>query len=193
MGERAFRKIPLAATVLLLLACVPGAQEARAALSDAQVVRDLAAGDEGKASRAVREVLARGGRMIPHLLKLKGDRRCFRGDMALGSHAGCSFRLMPEKDEHCYEASSSSTVEVAALFLIESVYRNDLKFAQGATLAEWKAGGGERTDVRKNGRELLERAWAATEGWFGEFEREGLEALRAKGRGPFAGTRLGFY
>jgi hypothetical protein len=193
MGDRAFRKIPLAASVLLLSACALGARAAPASLSDAQVVRDLAARDEGKASRAVREVLARGGRMIPHLLKLKGDRRCFRGDVALGSHAGCSFRLMPEKDEHCYEAGSSSTVEVAALFLIEAVYRDDLKFAQGATLIERDTDGQQRLDVEYNGRQVIARAWAEAERWFAEFERDGLEALRAKGRGPFAGTRLGFF
>lgn len=52
---------------------------------------------------------------------------------------------------------------------------------------------GARTDIKYNGRELLTRAWAVTEQWFKEFEREGLEALRAKDRGPLAGTRLGFY
>jgi hypothetical protein len=200
---RALHKTRLAACVLVLSACASceraqgatgGARKSRPAdASDARVIKDLTAADRRKAARAVHEVLARGGRMIPHLLRLKGDRRCFFGDWELGTHVGGSFRFTPLKRDQCYEESSASTVEVAALFLIESVYRNDLKFAQGATLAEWKTGGEERMDVEKNGRELLERAWVVTERWSKEFEREGLESLRAKDRGPFAGTRLGFY
>src|SRR2546430_17648533 len=131
--------------------------------------------------------------MIPLLLKLKGNRQCFFGDMAIGNHTGCSFRFVPKKSNKCYEQNSASTVEVAALFLIESIYRNDLEFAQGATLAEWEADGGARTGIQYNGRELLARAWATVEQWYREVEREGLAALRARDRGPFAGTRLGFF
>ena len=189
--SRVFRKVAPAAAVLLLLACAAPASAAPS--SDRQVVEDLTGANRRKAARAVHEVLARGGRMVSLLLKLKGDRRCFFGDLELGSHNGGSYRIVPDRRDRCYETSSASTVEVAALYLIEAVYRNDLKFAQGATLAEWKPNGEERTDVEKNGRELIARAWAVTEKWFGEFEREGLEALRAKERGPFAGTKLGFY
>jgi hypothetical protein len=76
-------------------------------VSDEQVIKDLTATNEEKASRAVREVMQRRGRMIPLLLKLKGNRRCFFGDMALGSHAGCSSRFGPKKSGKCYEESSS--------------------------------------------------------------------------------------
>ena len=207
MTKRAFGTLHATALLLLLCAATAPAQEAArrataapgataaAPLSDEQVVRDLLAADEAKATRAVGEVLARGGRMIPHLLKLKGDRRCFAGDMALGSHAGCSFRLQSDdRAEGCYEVSSSSTVEVAALFLIESVYRGDVEFAQGATLIERDpADGQQRLDVKMNGREVIARAWETVEKWFAEYGREGLEALRARDRGPFAGTRLDFY
>ena len=199
MPKRVFSKALLAAPVLLLLACAIGArphEEPRAAavpVPDAQVIRDLTSTNEKAASRAVDEVMRRGARMVPLLLKLKGNRRCFFGDWDLGTHAGCSSRRAPEKSERCYEMSNASTVEVAALFLIESVYRDDLKFAQGATLAEWHDNGEERTDVKKNGRELIARAWALAERWSQELEREGLGGLRAKDRGPFAGTRLGFY
>jgi hypothetical protein len=203
MPSRVFSKtLPVAS--ILLLACAAAARAqgaadqsrapaASASVSDAQVIKDLTATNRDEASQAVREVVRRGGRMIPLLLKLKGDRRCFFGDMALGSHDGCSLRSVPQKKSKCYEERSASTVEVAALFLIEAIYRDDLEFAQGATLAEWDADGGARTDIKYNGRELLARAWAVTEQWFKEFEREGLGALRAKDRGPFAGTRLGFY
>ena len=210
MTNRAFGTFHASATALLLLlpcaAAAPAQEAARhapaaagtiaaAPLSDERIVKDLTAADGATATRAVGEVLARGGRMIPHLLKLKGDRRCFAGDMALGSHAGCSLRFAPDdRAKGCYESSGSSTVEVAALFLIESVYRGGVKFAQGATLVEWEAGGGgQRTDVEYNGRGVIARAWAAAERWSREVEREGLEGLRAKERGPFADTRLGFY
>jgi hypothetical protein len=201
VASRSFWKIPLAA-LLLLAACAAGARgqaasygprAARSPRTDAQVIRDLTARDEGRASRAAGEVGLRGARMIPHLMRLKGDRRCFFGDMALGSHVGGSYRLMPEKADGCYEESSSSTVEVAALFLFEAVYRDDLKFAQGATLARWDEKGEQRTGVKLNGRELVGRAWADAERWFKDFEREGLEALRARGRGPFDKKRVGFF
>ncbi|MFN2480839.1 MAG: hypothetical protein ABR554_05070 [Pyrinomonadaceae bacterium] len=207
MSNQSFNRTLVFASVLLLLAGAgaaggrqasnrPVALSAATTASDAQVIKDSIGTNRDKASRAAREVVRRGGRMIPPLLKLKGNRQCFFGDMALGSHAGCSVRFMPRKSKKsngCYEVSSSSTLEVAALFLIEAIYRNDLEFAQGATLAEWEADGGARTDVKYNGHELLTRAWAATEQWYKEFDREGLEALRVKDRGPFAGTRLGFY
>jgi hypothetical protein len=192
--------------VLLLWACAAGARAqapassygprdaADARRSDARVVKDLTGGSEKKASRAVHEVLARGGRMIPLLLKLKGDRRCFMGDWELGSHAGCSSRMAPRKRNRCYGWSNASTVEVAALYLIEAVYLDDLEFAQGATLIERDpADGQQRLDVKKNGPEVIARAWGTAESWFAEFGHEGLGALRAKDRGPFAGTRLGFY
>jgi hypothetical protein len=209
MPNRALRKTLLTASVALLpllpAATAPrslaqqaqqlpfAAAAAAASPSDEQVVKDLTARNEKKASAAVREVMLRGGRMIPHLLKFKGDHRCFFGDMELGSHAGCSIRLMPVKGVGCFEEHYSSTLEVAALFLIESVYRNDLEFAQGATLIERDTDGQQRLDVKYNGREVIARAWGATELWFKEFEREGLEALRARDRGPFGETKLGFY
>ena len=205
MSNRVLRKTTQAAFVLLLLASCAGVARAQGSsyaprdaaavrLSDAQVIKDLTGGSEKKASRAVHEVLARGGRMIPLLLKLKGDRRCFMGDWELGSHAGCSSRMAPNKRNRCYEWNNASTVEVAALYLIEAVYRNDLKFAQGATLMERDpADGQQRLDVKMNGREVIARAWATAEKWFAEYGHEGLEALRAKERGPFAGTRLDFY
>ena len=205
MANRVLRKTTQAACVVLLLAaCAGGARapgspvgprgEVAARLSDAQVVKDLTGSSEKKAARAVHEVLARGGRMIPLLLKLKGDRRCFYGDWELGSHAGCSSRMAPNKRNQCYEWSNASTVEVAALYLIEAVYRNDLEFAQGVTLIERDPEDGQqRLDVKMNGREVIARAWGTVEKWFAEFGHEGLEALRAKERGPFAGTKLGFY
>ena len=202
MQNRTFSKALVVAAALLLGSSGARGQDAgnqpraasmSATVSDAQVIKALTATNEDKATRAVREVMKRGGRMIPLLLGLKGNRRCFFGDWALGSHAGCSARSVPKRSSKCYEESSSSTIEVAGLFLIESIFRNNLEFAQGPTLAEWEADGGARTDIKYNGRELLARAWTVTEQWFKEFEREGLEALRAKDRGPFAGTRLGFY
>jgi hypothetical protein len=201
MPNRAFSKTLLVASVLLLT-CAVGARarekpraksSASESVSDAQLIKDLTSTNEQAASQSVSEIVRRGGRIVPQLVKLKGSRQCFFGDMALGSHAGGSFRFMPEKRNKCYEDSSASTIEVAALFLIEAIYRNDLKFAQGATLAEWRDNGEERTDVEKNGRELLARAWTLAERWAKELEREGLDSLRAKDRGPFAGTRLGFY
>jgi hypothetical protein len=205
MANRVLRKTTQAACVVLLLAACAGVARAQGSpfrpreapagrLSDAQVVKDLTGGSEKKASRAVHEVMARGGRVLPLLLKLKGDRRCFMGDWELGSHAGCSVRMRPNKRNQCYEWGSASTVEVAALYLIEAVYRNDLEFAQGVTLIERDPEDGQqRLDVKKNGREVIARAWGTVEKWFAEFGREGLEALRAKERGPFAGTKLDFY
>jgi len=199
MRNRAPRKIRPAASALALLLLSAGAAWAgpedagKRPRTDARVVKDLTARNGAAASRAAGEVRLRGARMIPHLMKLKGDRRCFFGDMALGSHVGGSFRLAPANGRGCDGESSSSTVEVAALFLIEAVYRDDLEFAQGATLAQWDARGEQRTDVKLNGRELIERAWADAERWFKEFEREGLDALRARGRAPFDKARVGFY
>jgi hypothetical protein len=205
MSNRVLRKTTQAACVVLLLAACAGGARAQgssfrsrdaavAHLSDAQVVKDLKGSSEKKASRAVHEVMARGGRMIPLLLKLKGDRRCFYGDWELGSHAGCSSRMAPNKRNQCYEWHNASTVEVAALYLIEAVYRDDLKFAQGVTLIERDPEDGQqRLDVKMNGREVIARAWETVERWFAEFGHEGLAALRAKKRGPFAGTKLDFY
>ncbi|MDQ3908534.1 MAG: hypothetical protein M3268_09340 [Acidobacteriota bacterium] len=204
MPNRALNRTLLFASVLLSLAGAagagarqpqtrPAAPAASESVSDAQIAKELAGTNKDKASRATREVVRRGGRMIPLLMELKGNRQCFYGDMALGSHAGCSARFMPKKRDGCYEASYSSTIEVAALFLIEAVYRNDLEFAQGATLADWEASGEVRTDIKYNEHELIARAWAAAEVWRKELDREGLDALRAKESGPFAGTRIGFY
>jgi hypothetical protein len=206
MANRVLRRTTQAApALLLLLACAAGARAqgssyasrdaAAARMSDAQVMKELTGGSEKKASRAVHEVMARGGRMIPLLLKLKGDRRCFYGDWELGSHAGCSSRMAPGRRDMCYEWNNASTVEVAALYLMEALYRNDLEFAQGATLMERdpEDTGQQRLDVKLNGREVIARAWETAEKWFAEFGRESLEALRAKDRGPFAGTMLGFY
>src|SRR5436309_3402335 len=123
MPNLAFSKTLAVASMLMLTGAIGArAQEvanrahapvASSPVPDEQVIKDLTATNEDKASQAVREVMQRGGRMIPLLMKLKGNRRCFFGDMALGSHAGCSYRFMPEKGNKCYEQSSVSTVEVA--------------------------------------------------------------------------------
>src|SRR5260370_151714 len=100
------------------------------ALLDEDVVAALGSSSSEEASRAVAEVMRRGERMIPHLIRMRGCRSVFFG-AGLGNPQ--SSQLIPAKS---VAGLPAIPVEQAALYLIVGIYNQNLSFAESPYLVD---------------------------------------------------------
>lgn len=122
--------------------------------------------------------------MIALLLKLKGDRRAFRGSLARDPRSS-SFVIVrpnPKKKEQSLEDGKLVTVEVAALYLITANYYGPLDTAQSHYLTDLSQPEVARREA--DTRVLIERAWKSTAEWYQRLNDSGLAKLRAADAPP---------
>jgi hypothetical protein len=188
------------ALVLLLLSTVSGAavaysqgkakeQPSLQHLSDEQVVELIASRKTKEAAQATEEVLRRGERMIPLLIKGKGDRRpCFAYNLRVKSG---DFQVDPSNNTYVYfDEVHAETIEVASLYLISAIYYGTLEFAYRAELVDLSLPIFERQTG--NTPALLARAWISVDKWVVDLQKEGLQSLRNQDRDPLQSSNVNF-
>jgi hypothetical protein len=161
-------------------------------LSDEQVVEKIASQNRSEASQALNEAFKRGARIIPLLLKYRGDRRFYFGER-LGRKNTGDFKMEPPNVDNVGEDETRiETTEVAALYLVSSIYFGSLEFAHSALLFD--------TNIPEEQREfantqlLLDRAWESTERWVSELKEKSFDILKCKEkREPLYGSGVKFY
>jgi len=134
------------------------------------------------------EILHRGVRMIPLLLKVKGDRRA--AYTALGHHLSATptrVAIDPAK----VDPERELTMEVAALYLICAIYYNTTEFAQSPYLTDLRLPAGKRDGL--NTRELVARAWESVEKWSRRLDGSTIQGLRARKDDPLNGSGVHFW
>lgn len=155
--------------------------------SDDEVIAALASRDREEAYRAVEETVKRGERMIPLLLRHKGDRKFFYG-YGLG-HRDSSFTTPDPASFKGPGDGSVITVEVAALYLISAIYYQTLEFAQAPYLTDGTPVKWQKFNTRKR----VASAWASVENWVRLLDKDGLESLRARRHHPLKDSPARFW
>lgn len=157
-------------------------------LSDAKLVEKIRNRDGETATKAAKEIFRRGERMIPLLLKLKGNREQYLGGW-LGSE-NAAF-LAPVKPSPNPELGELVSTEIVALYLITAIYEGRLDFAQSPFLSDLTI----PPDMRRAGNtpNRISRAWDSVEKWAKATKEQGLGSMRTKGRGPLSEARVAFW
>jgi hypothetical protein len=163
-------------------------------MTDSQVIEELAASTYKPADAAVDEILRRGVRMIPLLIKTKGDKRLFSGFLARSSGTATIVFTPsgdPKQDKRRLKEGKFVTVEVAALYLITAIHYDSLNIAQSPYLTDFSLPEMERT--KENTKKLVERAWKATAGWYQRLTASNITALRAANDYPLSTGDVSFW
>jgi len=156
-------------------------------LNDEEVIAALSSQNAEAAHQAVKEIMQRGDRMIPLLLRCKGNSNFFYG-YGLGHRSSGFLIPLPSGDKQTNDGSFIS-IEVAALYLISAIYHKSLEFAEAPYLTDGKSVEWQRF----NTPERLKDAWDAVETWMQEFKSEGMESLRSKDRSPLSRSKVHFW
>lgn len=156
-------------------------------LKDQDVIAGLSDRNTESAHMAVGEIMRRGDRMIPLLLRCKGNKSFFYG-YGLGHRLSSFVIPFPVKDTEINDGSLI-TVEVAALYLISSIYHKTTEFAEAPYLSDGKPVNWQRF----NTPERVSEAWESTEKWIEAFTSEGIEALRSRGLSPLSRSKVRFW
>lgn len=146
-------------------------------------------------------ILERGERMIPLLMKLKGNRDFF-WPLGLGNPGAAKAWQFPvqgkgaklEEGKSVYDTDTDTDVvtqEVAALYLICAIYHKNLQFAQNPLLTDLSLPPEKRR--ARNTKELVDKAWIAAEAWAEAMKKEGLSSLQAKHHDPLRGSNVAFW
>jgi len=154
--------------------------------SDSELIKELSVSRTGW--RARDEILRRGVRMIPLLLKVKGDQRT--AYTALGHHLSATPTIISINPPDA-EPGRVLTMEVAALYLICAIYYNTIEFAQSPYLSDRRLPADQRTG--RNTPDLVARAWAAVEEWSRRLDGTTIENLRSLKDDPLRGSDVGFW
>jgi hypothetical protein len=149
--------------------------------ADSQVVEFLTSEDMKESTAAAKELVSRGDRIIPELLKLEGNNNCFYGLQALGSrgeHGSIYFNYL------C-EGQDKVSVEIAALYLISAIFEEDIKYARPPFLHNDNAPDG-------NTPENIKIAWKATKDWYETVKRDGIDYIRDRSQWPLRSAGMRF-
>jgi hypothetical protein len=157
--------------------------------NDDEIVAALRSQNRDEATEAVQEVMKRGERMIPLLLRCKGDDHPFLGD-GLGHPRAAQLISSPSDNENL-DKGCVVTIEVTALYLISALYHGRLSFAQSPYLTDVRLPVEKRRALNKP--KLIERAWVSVKNWSKVVSSEGLESVRSKGSDPLTGSGVVFW
>jgi hypothetical protein len=164
-------------------------------LTDAELVEMIASRQWDQRTAAAEEIVKRGERMIPLLIKRKGDKRALAGDFTSGDGGSAVAISVPtgneSNDRILMKEGKFVTVEVAALYLITAIYWDSLNIAQGPYLTDLSLPEIKRREA--NTEKLIKRAWKSVDSWVKALNKEGMDALRAKKHAPLDDGNLGFW
>ena len=156
------------------------------AKSDSEVINELSS-SRGNAF-AVDEIVHRGVRMIPLLLKVKGDQR--PAFAAFGSHLSATPTRIANTPSDVVPGITL-TMEVSALYLICAIYHNSLEFAQSPDLTDLRLPADKRKGL--NTPDLVARAWQSVEEWSRRLDRSTIQKLRALKDDPLRASSVHFW
>jgi len=181
-------KIILCAGLTICFAAVlaKGSQKPLTTKSDSELINSLSSVQES--TGAPDEIVHRGARMIPLLLKVKGDQRpAYAG---LGHHLSATPTIVARNPSDVVPGKTL-TMEVAALYLISAIYHNTLEFAQSPYLSDHRLPVRERRAL--NSPDLVARAWQSVEEWSRRLDGTTIKELRSRKDDPLRGSSVAFW
>ena len=163
-------------------------------LTDIELIEQISSAEWQQATAAVEEIVKRGERMIPLLLKKKGDKQYFRGYLSNNKMSATAITIPSgnrRNDEQLSKEGQFVTVEVAALYLITAIYYDSLSIAQGPYLTDLSLADEKRRMA--NTPKLIKRSWKSVDRWTLELNKQGMAALRAKKYAPLDDAEVRFW
>ncbi|MDQ3800416.1 MAG: hypothetical protein M3384_13290 [Acidobacteriota bacterium] len=180
------KQVWLQAIIFCVALNVSGQIEKPQNLSDENLVLKLSSKDHREATQAAIEIFKRDEKLLPSLLKLKGNKSSYNG-YCLGDPEGADFFLTSIDDQNSNDGSRV-TVEVAALYLISAIYYENIAFAN----VPYLTGNGRIVDFQYNTAKRVNKAWKATERWYKKMDQQGLQKLRQIKQFPLKTTKIHF-
>jgi hypothetical protein len=158
-------------------------------VTDEDLIQRLSSPDEETSGMAALAIYARGERMIPLLVPLRGKTQLFTGAGYLVSpHSSTMVFTRPGPG---IPEDQLVSVEVAALYLINAMYAGRMDFATSPYISDLNLPPNKRTTA--NRPELVERAWKSVEIWSKDLKPGYLEDLRNEKRRPLDAGRVAFW
>lgn len=160
---------------------------------DQKLLKRLASKQKLKANAAAIEIVEKGERMIPLLLKQKGNNSLFYGNFNLDPPA--MFIWLPTgnkiRDSKLVKDGLLTTMEVASIYLINAIYFEGLDIAQTPYLVDYSLPSEQQKAANKS--YLVNKAWTAVEIWSQKLKIEGIRKLRKTKTPPFDEADISFY
>ena len=151
-------------------------------------------------SDTLKAIFGRGERMIPQLMKFRGD-QTLMFPLRLGLVDPNSAKLwnLPLDSESVRSGGKSVydrdadivTREVVALYLICAIYHGDLRFAAYPLFTDLSLPAEDQRS--RNTQELVNKAWVSVENWEKKRMADGLASLQAKHLDPLKGSNVAFW
>lgn len=156
-------------------------------ISDKELIDLLSSDDPEISTKAAAEIFHIGERMIPLLVSCQGNQNLYMG-YKLGDSDSEDVIFMFNKEG---SERTHVTLEIVALYLIEAIYKQDLKHASLPLLYEppedkWTA-------PVYNSEKTINRAWASVKRWLQLLNKDGLQNLRKKQINPLFETNISFW
>jgi len=175
------------------LALSSSAQVNTAVEMDEQLLDKFASTQQVEANAAAIEIFKRGEKMMPLLLRQKGNTSLFYGNFNLDPPA--MFIWLPTgdkiRDKKLSKDGLLTTMEVASLFMINAIFYKDMDFAQTSYLVDLSLPSEQQKAANKS--YLVKKAWNAVEIWSQKLEKEGIKKLRESRTPPFNDSDIRFY
>jgi hypothetical protein len=155
-------------------------------VDDRELITMLGSRDKYKSFEAARQIFERGDKMISLLVTNKGNRKPFAWG-SLGNPQSGSITFAPG-DDPAWDEGRIVTVEVASIYLICAIYKQDFEFGQSAYLRSKE----EVAFNKYNTTARVSEAWSAIENWIKMMNSEGIATLRERKAEPLAKTKFFF-
>lgn len=158
--------------------------------SNQDIIKLMMSEDPKESVLASKEVFARGEQMIPLLLELEGNSKCYYGIKALGDW---DMPGLVRESPSCHATSAYQvTAEIAALYMISAIFNDDLAFASPPVLCDFSSEEKECAEGGNTPKRIL-KAWQATKNWNLSLQTKGLSYLRQENQEPLKNSGLAFY
>jgi hypothetical protein len=169
-------------------------------LTSEQLTILLNSRDGRKCNRATKYLFKRGTKSLNFLLTLQGNEEFFAGSCIENPYSAFSSSFLFPKE--VYESGARTTpieedkeravtVEVAALYLISSIYYGRLTCACNALLMDLSLPKSEQKMANK--KAYLLRGFQAAQEWVQKCQRVGIQTLRKHGERPLNSVKLYWY
>lgn len=150
-------------------------------------ITELSAEDPEVATKALKKIYEAGERIIPMLIFCKGNRNLYWG-YGLGDKNSSALIYFPNKEG---QAKTHVTIEVAAIYLIEAIFRNDLEFAQAPFLVDRTKNKNRQQSF--NSDAAISRAWLSINHWMALLKKDEINRLREKRTNPLFKSKTSFW
>lgn len=174
--------------------CISQSDSVKGDPSDIELIEMLSLQDGDKVNVAIDKILERGEKMIPSLIKLRGDRRPFYGILKKDSNFATEGYLPSgnkKEDDYLIKKGKMVTVEVASLYLMTAIFYQSLDISQSPYLTDASLPARDRRAANTEG--VVAKAWMGVDNWMVMLRNTSLSSLRKDNEHPLKNAKVRFW